>query len=106
MSTELVTIAGTARTKTGKGNNHKLRTAGKIPAVLCDAGKSTLLELDPKLLSRAWKQAEKTFVLDFNGSKQNVFIKELQLDHVKRLPLHVDLMPATSKARKPVKAAK
>jgi large subunit ribosomal protein L25 len=87
-----VTIAATARTKSGKGNSRKLRAAGKIPAVLNGKGKSTLLELDPKLLSKAWLGGKK-FNLDFNGKTTPVTISELQIDPVRRLALHVDLTP-------------
>jgi ribosomal protein L25 (general stress protein Ctc) len=88
-----VTIAATTRTVSGKGNCRKLRAAGQVPAVLNTGGKSTLLALDPKLLSKAW-QGGKKFVLDLGGQKSNVKITELQIHPVRRLPLHVDLAPA------------
>jgi large subunit ribosomal protein L25 len=88
-----VTIAATTRTVSGKGHCRKLRAAGKLPAVLNTQGKSTLLELDPKLLSKAWLGGKK-FILDLGGKTQAVKITELQIHPVRRLPLHVDLAPA------------
>ncbi len=88
-----IVIKAAKREKTGKGNAHKLRNSGKIPANLLEKGKSTPLELDPKMLSKAW-QAGKTFTLDLDGTTKAVLIKELQLDPVKRVALHVDLVYA------------
>lgn len=92
MSDNLVTIEATARTLTGKGANRKLRAKGKIPAVLYNHGKAETLELDPKLLPKAWTGGKK-FNLSMNGSLSLVKIQELQIDPVKRLALHVDLVP-------------
>lgn len=88
--TTMITIEGKGREATGKGANRRLRRAGMIPAVLCHKGESTLLEINPKFLSRAW-QNEKKFNLSLDGKILPVRITELQLDHVKREPLHVDL---------------
>jgi len=92
-----VTIEGNTRTGTGKSYTRKLRTAGKIPAILNGKGESTKLELNPKLLSKAWRDNGREFelVLD-GGAPRLVKITELQLDPVKRLALHVDLAPVES----------
>jgi large subunit ribosomal protein L25 len=89
-----VTIEATARTGKGKSFTRKLRAAGKIPAVLNSKGQSTMLELDPKMLSRAWRDNGKLFDMTLDGKTSRVKITELQLHPVKRLPLHVDLAPA------------
>ena len=47
-------IEAAVRQKTGKSETRKIRAAGKVPAVLNHQGKSQVLELDPKLLSKAW----------------------------------------------------
>lgn len=89
----LVTIEAEQRTETGKTFARRLRRQGKIPANLLGGVKgSTLLQLDYKLLSKAWKSSEKQFNLSLAGNLKNVRIQELQFDPVKRLPLHVDLM--------------
>lgn len=89
---EQLTIEATIRTGTGKSYTHKLRAAGKVPAVLLEKGKSTLLELDPKLLSKAWKNNDRKFNMVLDGKTTTVKIQELQVDPVKRHCLHVDLM--------------
>jgi ribosomal protein L25 (general stress protein Ctc) len=88
-----ITIEATVRTRSGKSYTHALRRAGRIPAVLNHKGQSTLLELDPKLLSKAWRDNGRVFHLAVEGSSKKVRITELQLDPVKRLALHVDLAP-------------
>jgi len=93
MTTERVVIEGATRATTGKEYAHKLRRAGKIPGNFIDTGKSIAIELDPKLLSKAWK-GDRCFTLSFEGKQIPVKIQELQIDHVKRLPLHVDLIRA------------
>lgn len=89
-TTEIV-IEATERKPGNKGDSRKLRAAGKIPAVLNSKGKSTPIQLDPKLLPKAWTANNKKFHLSLGGTKREVLITELQLHPVKRLALHVDL---------------
>ncbi|MCX6116037.1 MAG: 50S ribosomal protein L25 [Proteobacteria bacterium] len=91
---EIFTIEAFSRTESGKSYTRKLRKAGKVPAVLLEKGKSTLIELDPKYLPKAWKFGDRKFNLSFNGKTTLVRIHELQVDPVKRHCLHVDLMNA------------
>ncbi len=88
---DLVSIEAQARTGRGKGYARKLRASGKIPANVLEGGKATAIEFDPKLLSKAWKST-KQFSLVLNGAARTVSIKELQIDPVRRIALHVDLM--------------
>jgi len=90
----VVTIEAQPRTGSGKSYTRKLRRAGKIPAVLLEAGKATSLELDPKLLPKAWKFGDRKFNMVLDGNTVPVRIQELQVDPVKRHALHVDLMKA------------
>lgn len=89
-----VTIEAQLRTGSGKSYTNKLRRAGKIPAVLLETGKATNLELDPKLLPKAWKFGGRKFNMVLDGKTIPVKIQELQVDPVKRHALHVDLMKA------------
>lgn len=86
-----ITIEAAERTLSGKGNSRKLRKAGKVPAVLNHKGQSTKLELDPKLLSKAWLNNAKQFNLVFKGQTKKVMITELQVHAVSRIAFHVDL---------------
>lgn len=89
-----ITIEAALRTGTGKSYTHKLRRAGKVPAVFLDKGKSTLLELDPKQLPKAWKSGGRKFNMVLDGKTTLVKIQELQVDPVRRTCVHVDLMNA------------
>lgn len=93
MSDNLVTIEAASRSAIGKGANRKLRASGKIPAILYENGKSQPLELDPKLLPKAFTGGKK-FKLSLAGQTRLVKIQELQIEPVRRLALHVDLVPA------------
>jgi len=86
-----VTIEATVRTQGGKGYSRKLRKAGKLPAVLNHQGKSTLIEFDPKLLSKAWQSPEHKFKLTLNGTTRAVKVTDLQVHAVKRTAIHCDL---------------
>jgi large subunit ribosomal protein L25 len=87
------------RVQKGKGAARRLRTAGKLPAILYGA------ETDPIMLAMDYGELEKTlrgrsaeniiFDLTINGDEKSqskkVMIKELQRDPVKRDYLHLDL---------------
>jgi large subunit ribosomal protein L25 len=87
------------RVQTGKGAARRLRTAGKLPAILYGA------ETDPIMLTMDYSELKKTlrgraaeniiFDLTINGEKKSqskkVMIKEIQRDPVKREYLHIDL---------------
>jgi ribosomal protein L25 (general stress protein Ctc) len=87
----IVTIEAKRRETISKSYNNKLRAEGKMPGNLLDKGKSIPVEFDPKFLSRAWQNG-KRFNMKFEGSERVVKITELQINAVKRIPLHVDLM--------------
>lgn len=89
--TQLLSIHGRLRSGTGKGICRRLRAEGKIPGNILDNSKSTPIELDEKLLSKAWKGG-KQFRLNLEGQERVVRIQELQINPVKRTALHVDLM--------------
>lgn len=91
MSGDLLTIEATDREVTGKSACRKLRKEGLIPANLIGKGESKNLQLNPKLLSKAFKSGKK-FNLSYNGETKAVVMHEIHVDRVKRLPLHVDLM--------------
>lgn len=94
MSEELVKIEASPRQLTGKSHIRKLRKSGLIPGVLLDKGQSFPLEFDPKWLGKAYKGGKKQFELTFNGVTRVVKVVDLQVDPVKRVPLHVDLVYA------------
>lgn len=92
MSEELITIEATAREPGGKSQARKLRKANLIPGVILAKGGNTNIQLDPKWLHKANKAEGKAFNLSFGGKTSKVKIQEVQLDPVKRVALHVDLI--------------
>ena len=91
MSEELLTIEGQDRQDTGKSACRKIRKNGQIPANIIGKGQAKSVVINPKLLSKAFKSGKK-FNLSLNGETKPVVIKEIHVDRVRRLPLHVDLM--------------
>ena len=97
MSEELVCIRGQKRSGRGKGYCRKLRLKGMVPANIIHKTESTMVEIEGKWLSKAWKQ-NKTFKLQLENDDQSgvqervVRIQELQVNPTKRTAVHVDLM--------------
>ncbi len=78
----------------GKGPARRLRTQGKIPAVIYGAGiESTALTLDPKALVKTL-QGERgrnsLFTVTFDGKSELAMVRDVAVDPVTRLPVHVD----------------
>ena len=88
---EKVLIEGKTRTETGKRATKALRREGLMPANLLSKSGATSIAINPKWLGKANKTG-KEFTLELDGKKQDVRIHELHIDHVKRTPLHVDLI--------------
>lgn len=91
---EVVEIQATARPRAGTGGARAVRRQGKIPAVIYGEKKEPeTIALDANEL---WKVVQKgrflSTVLDINidGQKERVLPREVQLDPVKDLPIHVD----------------
>jgi large subunit ribosomal protein L25 len=89
-------LTANIREETGKGNAHKLRSEGQIPAVLY--GKDNLVitlntrEVQKFLSVFGTSQLLKLkMVKGKKSSERPVLIKEVQVDPVKRHLLHVDL---------------
>ena len=95
---ETMQLNSEIRVQTGKGAARRLRSAGKLPAILYGA------KTDPIMLAMEYSELKKTlrgraaeniiFDLTINGEKKNqpkkVMIKEIQRDPVKRDYLHID----------------
>ena len=56
---EQLTIEGAHRAEGGKGFNRKLRKQGLIPGSLMKDRKPLAIQLNPKLLSKAWQNGKK-----------------------------------------------
>ena len=98
-------LSSEIRTQTGKGSARKIRSAGKLPAILYGP------ETDPIMLTLDFTEVKKALqgrsaesVLlnlridsDKKGQSKKVMIKEIQRDPVKRDYLHVDLFEISLK---------
>ena len=86
------------RTDVGKGPNRRLRVSGRIPGVLYGGQKETVvLSLDPKAIVgiiRSHGGVNTIFELGVKGAKgkENVMIREYQIEPVEHKLLHADLV--------------
>jgi large subunit ribosomal protein L25 len=86
------------RTDVGKGPNRRLRASGRIPGVLYGGAKETVaLSLDPKAIVgiiRSHGGVNTIFELGVKGAKgkENVMIREYQIEPVEHRLLHADLV--------------
>lgn len=84
------------REATGKGPNRRLRTAGRIPAVVYGGGRDPLpIEVEKDRLrellrSRGSEHAVFLLKLGGSGKSRHTMIREMQVDPVTREILHVD----------------
>ncbi len=93
-----ISMEAEPRTSFGKGPNRRLRAVGKIPAVLYGGGKDVLpLSVDPKAVAgiiRSHGGVNTIFELSVKGvkGKDNVMIRDYQLEPVEHSLLHADLV--------------
>lgn len=88
-------ITAKARPTGGKGAARSVRRAGEVPGVIYGGGQmeTTTISLDANEL---WKTITKgrflstVFEIDVDGTKTKAIPRDVQLDPVKDLPLHVD----------------
>jgi large subunit ribosomal protein L25 len=86
------------RTEAGKGPNRRLRASGRVPGVLYGGKKETVaLSLDPKAIVeiiRSHGGVNTIFELGLKGAtgKENVMIREYQIEPVEHKLLHADLV--------------
>ncbi len=100
---ERTTVNAQLRMERGKGPAHRLRAAGRIPAVLYGGGQDAVaLSLNPSLLLKALDPALKSNTLfELNvendpGVNCTAMIKDAQIDSLREELLHVDLIRVTA----------
>lgn len=101
-------LEATIRETRGKGSNRRLRSAGKLPAVVYGLeGDAQTLTVDPTILRRILlgDNRRNTLIgLCIDGAKgQPVLVRELQTNSVTREILHVDFIRVDTKAPVTVK---
>ena len=87
-------INAKTRTTTGKTAAKKLRTLGRLPAVVYDAtGKSTMLEVDEVEFNKVWRTITPTTLVSLkidNGQEVDAFIKDTEYNILHDKVLHAD----------------
>jgi large subunit ribosomal protein L25 len=96
MAEHSIELQATARPRVGKGAARQARREGKVPAVIYGDNKEPeTIALDYHEL---WKQVLKghftstVFEIQVEGKKHLVIPRDLQVDPVKDLPIHVDFL--------------
>lgn len=83
-----------AKPRAAKGKQVKaLRKNGIVPAVVYGGGqKAEAVEVSLGEFQKVWSEAGESSLieLDLDGQKNNVLIKDVQLDPLKDMPIHVD----------------
>jgi len=95
MAQQISEIKASARPRSGKGGARAARREGRVPGVIYGNGAAENVTLDHRELTLLWGRGKflSTIIdLDIDGNKQKVIPREIQLDPVKDLPLHVDFL--------------
>jgi len=91
---EVVEIAATARPRAGKGAARAVRREGKVPAVIYgEKREPETIAIDAKEILKVIQRGRflsTVFDINIGGEKRRVLPREVQLDPVKDLPIHVD----------------
>jgi large subunit ribosomal protein L25 len=103
---EAIEISAERRTTSGKGSNRKLRSAGRVPAIMYGKGLDVAVSVSlcPRELGKALSNPKKhnaLFQINLGDEETPVvLVREIQRDPVSRAILHVDLMsPDLQKGR-------
>jgi large subunit ribosomal protein L25 len=81
------------RTTFGKGAARRIRSAGKIPAVIYGHGTDPQhVTLPGHEVSLILRKANAVFDLDINGKSQLALVKDVQKDPVRQIIEHLDLV--------------
>jgi large subunit ribosomal protein L25 len=102
MAQQISEIKASARPRAGKGGARTVRREGRVPGVVYGSGEAENITLDHRelvLLLGRGKFLSTVFDLNIDGSKLKVIPREVQLDPVKDLPLHVDFQRVGPGAR-------
>lgn len=92
---EQATLKIEKREERGKGPARRARKMGKLPGVIYGLGKNTPVFLDLRFVSQQLmgEGRNKIFSVTGNGGdRQNVMIKDYQVDPVSRKLIHLDLL--------------
>lgn len=81
------------RKQSGKSNSRLLRRSGEIPCILYGIGEDTLsLSVNKKELKKLLSSAHSIIEVNYNNTKQQAVIREIQYHPVKGDIIHMDLL--------------
>lgn len=84
----------------------RLRASGRLPLIIYGHGEPPeSISLDQAEVESALLHGVRTLELDLNGAKRPYLIKEVQYDHLDRLPIHIDLTRVDLNERVTVRVA-
>jgi len=83
------------RTDAGKGGSRRLRRAGRLPAIVYSAGKEPMsVHVEPREFVKAVRgPLRRNALIELNvkgGETRQVMVKDIQIDLIRREPIHVD----------------
>ena len=90
---EQLKIKAEKRANTGKNENNRLRSQGKIPVNIISGGSSTLASVDAKELTHLFNSGIRPATLidlDLDGTVSKVFVKEVQRTPGTNVVRHID----------------
>jgi large subunit ribosomal protein L25 len=100
---DVVVLAAEPRPRSGKGGARACRRAQRIPAVVYGSRK------DPELISLSVRDLQKElrrpgflshiYEIEFDGRRQQVLPREVQLDPVTDRPIHIDFLRVGAETR-------
>lgn len=101
---EVAKITAKKRTQLGRNALSRLRKGGELPAVIYgESGTNLSLSLDAREMDRLFRTRHRVFELDLDdGSKEEAFLHDVQLDPIQDHILHVDFLRVNLK--KPIQA--
>ncbi len=93
-----MSLVAEKRTLVGKNNNNRLRSAGKIPAVVYSHGKAESIQISLKSFNELFKghiSESKIFQIDLQGESLDVYVKDYQRNPVTDVVEHLDFFKVT-----------
>lgn len=89
----IVSLKAEPRTGVGSNATSKVRAAGRIPAILIGSGlESRSLSVDQREFERALKERRIEYLLEFEGGKEQVALREVQFDRMGDRVMHLDFL--------------
>ena len=90
------TMNAEARETAGKGASRSLRRSGRIPAVIYGGeGEPAHVSIEQRAFDKEYQQAgffSRLYDVEIGGDKVRVLPRDVQLDPVSDVPLHVDFL--------------